>query len=30
VPVDRLSRTVREATGWPMTADRPGDSGVAA
>ena len=30
VPVDDLSRTVREATGWPMTADRPGDSGVAA
>jgi hypothetical protein len=30
VPVDDLSRTVREATGWPMTDDRPGDSGVAA
>jgi hypothetical protein len=25
VPVDDLSRAVREATGWPMTADSPGD-----
>ena len=25
VPMDDLSRTVREATGWPMTADRSGD-----
>jgi len=26
VPVDDLSRTVREATGWPMTEARPGQS----
>jgi hypothetical protein len=30
VPVDDLSRTVREATGWPMTSDSPGDPSVAA
>ena len=29
VPVDDLSRTVREATGWPMTADRSGHPGGA-
>ena len=30
VPVDDLSRTVREATGWPMTTDLSEDSSVAA
>jgi hypothetical protein len=30
VPVDDLSSTVREATGWPMTGDRPGEPSVAA
>ncbi len=28
LPVDRLSRTVREATGWPMTEGRPGQPGT--
>ena len=30
VPVDDLSSAVREATGWPMTGDRPGDRSAAA